>query len=54
MTYLFERILASDPSLDRLRSGLRALLGSGFLERAVPFAECVDTRFAEDAVAAAG
>ena len=30
----------------------RALLGSGFLERVVPFAECADISLAEEAVAA--
>lgn len=29
----------------------RALLGNGFLQRHVPFAECVDNRFAEEAIA---
>jgi NitT/TauT family transport system substrate-binding protein len=40
-----------ETGFDRLR---RALLGSGFLSRAVPFAECVDNRLAEAAVAGAG
>lgn len=39
-----------EEGFDRLR---RALLGSGFLKRAVPFAECVDNRLAEAAVATA-
>jgi NitT/TauT family transport system substrate-binding protein len=30
----------------------RALLGSGFLQRAVPFADCVDNRLAQEAIAA--
>ena len=34
-----------EAGFDRLR---RALLGSGFLQRAVPFAECVDNRFAKE------
>jgi NitT/TauT family transport system substrate-binding protein len=38
-----------EEGFNRLR---RALLGSGFLKRAVPFAECVDNRLAEEAVAA--
>jgi len=37
-----------EDGFDRLR---RALLGSGFLSREVPFADCVDNRFAEEAVA---
>jgi NitT/TauT family transport system substrate-binding protein len=54
--YQAQGVWGRDPVLpeagfDRLR---RALLGSGFLSRAVPFAECVDNRFAEQAVAAAG
>ena len=32
----------------------RALLGSGFLKREVPFAECVDIRLAEEAVGNGG
>jgi ABC-type nitrate/sulfonate/bicarbonate transport system substrate-binding protein len=36
-----------EAGFDRLR---RALLGSGFLQRAVPFAECIDNRLAEEAV----
>jgi NitT/TauT family transport system substrate-binding protein len=39
-----------EAGFDRLR---RALLGSGFLKRAVPFEECVDNRLAEAAIAAA-
>ena len=35
-----------EAGFDRLR---RALLSSGFLQRAVPFAECVDNRFAKKA-----
>ncbi len=47
--YQRQGVWGSDPLLpeagfDRLR---RALLGSGFLSRAVPFAECVDNRLAE-------
>jgi hypothetical protein len=38
-----------EEGFDRLR---RALLGSGFLSREVPFADCVDNRLAEAAVAA--
>ena len=37
-----------EQGFDRLR---RALLGSGFLSREVPFADCVNNRFAEEAVA---
>ena len=40
----------SEEGFARLR---RALLGSGFLKREVPFAECADNRLAEAAVAAA-
>ncbi|HYU12160.1 MAG TPA: ABC transporter substrate-binding protein [Stellaceae bacterium] len=52
--YQGQGVWGRDPVLpeagfDRLR---RALLGSGFLSRAVPFAECVDNRFAEEAAAA--
>lgn len=39
----------SEDGFDRLR---RALLGNGFLGRAVPFAECVDVGLAQEAVAA--
>jgi NitT/TauT family transport system substrate-binding protein len=42
--------LLPDEGFERLR---RALLGSGFLKRAVPSAECVDNRLAHEAVAAA-
>lgn len=50
--YKAQGVWGSDPILpeagfDRLR---RALLGSGFLKHAVPFAECVDNRLAEAAV----
>jgi NitT/TauT family transport system substrate-binding protein len=38
-----------EEGFDRLR---RALLGNGFLRREVPFAECVDNRFAQEAIAA--
>ncbi len=38
-----------EEGFDRLR---RALLGNGYLQRAVGFAECVDNRLAEEAVAA--
>ena len=53
--YQGQGVWGRDPILpetgfDRLR---RALLGSGFLKRAVPFAECVDNRLAEQAVAGA-
>ncbi|MBV9586228.1 MAG: hypothetical protein JO213_15230 [Alphaproteobacteria bacterium] len=37
-----------EAGFDRVR---RALLGSGFLSREVPFAECVDNRLAKEAVA---
>ena len=52
--YKAQGVWAEDPVLSedgfaRLR---RALLGSGFLKREVPFAECVDNRLAEEAVAA--
>jgi NitT/TauT family transport system substrate-binding protein len=40
-----------EDGFDRLR---RALIGSAFLKRAVPFAECVDNRLAEAAMAALG
>jgi len=51
--YKEQGVWGHDPVLpetgfDRLR---RALLGSGFLSREVPFAECVDNRLAEAAVA---
>ena len=51
--YQGQGVWGKDPVLpedgfDRLR---RALIGSGFLKRAVPFAECVDNRLAEAAVA---
>ena len=54
--YKAQGVWGTDPVLpeegfDRLR---RALLGSGFLKREVPFAECVDNRLAEAAVAALG
>ena len=50
--YQAQGVWAADPLLsedgfDRLR---RALLGSGFLKRAVPFAECADNRLAAAAV----
>ena len=49
--YQRQGVWGKDPVLpedgfDRLR---RALLGSGFLKRAVPLAECVDNRLAEAA-----
>jgi NitT/TauT family transport system substrate-binding protein len=52
--YKAQGVWAADPILSedgfaRLR---RALLGSGFLKREVPFAECADNRLAEAAVAA--
>jgi NitT/TauT family transport system substrate-binding protein len=52
--YQAQGVWGRDPVLpeegfDRLR---RALLGSGFLKRAVPSTECVDNRLAEAAVAA--
>src|SRR4051812_30399534 len=52
--YKEQGVWASDPRLSeegflRLQ---RALLGSGFLKRAVPFAECVDGRLADEAAAA--
>jgi len=51
--YKEQGVWGHDPVLpetgfDRLR---RALLGSGFLSRQVPFADCVDNRLAEAAVA---
>ena len=51
--YQSQGVWGTDPVLpadgfDRLR---RALIGSLFLKRAVPFAECVDNRLAEAAVA---
>jgi NitT/TauT family transport system substrate-binding protein len=51
--YKGQRVWGRDPILpeggfDRLR---RALLGSGFLTRTVPFADCVDNRLALEAVA---
>ncbi|HLY43945.1 MAG TPA: ABC transporter substrate-binding protein [Stellaceae bacterium] len=51
--YQAQGVWAGDPVLaedgfERLR---RALLGSGFLKRAVPFAECVDNRLAAAAMA---
>jgi NitT/TauT family transport system substrate-binding protein len=54
--YQGQGVWGSDPILpeegfDRLR---RALLGSGFLKRAVSSAECVDNRLAEAAIAAVG
>lgn len=54
--YKEQGVWGNDPVLpgdgfDRLR---RALLGCGFLKRAVPFAECVDNRLAETAVAIGG
>jgi len=54
--YQGQGVWGKDPVLpeegfDRLR---RALLGSGFLKRAVPFAECVDNRLAEAAVGFGG
>jgi len=54
--YRGQGVWGSDPVLpedgfDRLR---RALLGSGFLKRAVPFVECVDNRLAEAAVGVGG
>jgi NitT/TauT family transport system substrate-binding protein len=52
--YKAQRVWAENPTLSedgfaRLR---RALLGSGFLKREVPFAECVDNTLAEHACAA--
>ena len=54
--YKAQGVWGTDPILpeegfDRLR---RALLATGFLARTVPFADCVDNRFAEEALAAAG
>ena len=43
-----ENPILSEEGFERLR---RALLGSGFLKRDVPFAECVDGRVAEQAIA---
>jgi NitT/TauT family transport system substrate-binding protein len=54
--YKAQGVWGTDPILpeegfDQLR---RALLATGFLARTVPFADCVDNRFAEEALAAAG
>src|SRR5882672_922359 len=54
--YKTQGVWGRDPILpeegfDRLR---RALLSSGFLGHAVPFADCVDNRLAEAAIAAIG
>src|SRR5258708_4058400 len=54
--YQGQGVWGSDPVLpedgfNRLR---RALVGSGFLKRAVPFAECVDNRLAEAAIGGGG
>jgi NitT/TauT family transport system substrate-binding protein len=54
--YKGQGVWGSDPVLpdegfDRLR---HALLGSGFLKRAVPSAECIDNRLAEEAHAVDG
>ena len=54
--YKEQQVWGTDPVLpeegfDRLR---RALLGSGYLSREVPFGVCVDNRFAEAAVSGAG
>src|SRR5216684_3361675 len=54
--YQGQGVWGTDPVLpedgfNRLR---RALIGSGFLKRAVPFTECVDNRLAEAAVGAGG
>jgi NitT/TauT family transport system substrate-binding protein len=54
--YQGQGVWGKDPVLpedgfDRLR---RALIGSGFLKRPVPFAECVDNRLAEAAVTVCG
>ena len=51
--YKEQGVWGHDPVLpeagfDRLR---RALLGSGFLSREVPFADCVDNRLAEEVIA---
>jgi len=51
--YMAQGVWGIDPILpeegfDRLR---RALLATGFLARSVPFADCVDNRLAEEAVA---
>jgi len=53
--YTEQGVWGCDPVLpeegfDRLR---RALLGNGFLSREVPFADCVDNRLAETAIAKA-
>jgi NitT/TauT family transport system substrate-binding protein len=52
--YKEQGVWAADPRLseDGFLRLQRALLGSGFLTRAVPFAECADNRLAEEAVAA--
>lgn len=54
--YKEQGVWARDPVLsqegfERLQ---RALLGSGFIKRAVPFAECADNRLALEAVGAGG
>src|SRR5579863_288940 len=51
--YKAQGVWGTDPVLpeagfDRLR---RALLATGFLSRSVPFADCVDNRLAEEAIA---
>jgi NitT/TauT family transport system substrate-binding protein len=53
--YKGQGVWASDPlvSQDGFERLGRALIGSGFLKRAVPFAECVDNRLAAEAAAAA-
>ena len=46
-----ENPVLSEDGFNRLR---RALIGSGFINREVPFAECADNSLAQAAVAAAG
>jgi NitT/TauT family transport system substrate-binding protein len=51
--YKEQGVWGRDPALPEAGFGRlrRALLGSGFLSREVPFAECVDNRLAEEAIA---
>jgi hypothetical protein len=50
--YKEQGVWAADPvpSVEGFERLQRALLGSKFLSRAVPFADCVDTSLAEAAV----
>jgi NitT/TauT family transport system substrate-binding protein len=51
--YRAQGVWATDPTLpeDGFLCLQRALLSSGFLSRPVPYADCVDNRFAEEAMA---